>query len=436
MAEATHPGVRGPSAQSFLATKLHVPRPKPEFVARQRLIDQLNDGVARGITVVCAPPGFGKTALLADWSSQRDGPVAWLSLDAADNDPARFWRHLAAAIGRAVPAIADRLGTAHGASAVSLDGQLTTLINELNANPADLAIVLDDYHSIDTEQIHAAIQFLVEHAPEDVHVVLTSRADPPLALARLRVGGQLDELRASDLRFTRSEAATLFATEIGPDFPDHATAALTDRTEGWVAGLQLAALSLRERADVDAFVTTFSGSHRYVLDYLTEEVLDRQPDDVHRFLIETSLLARLSGDLCDAVTGRTDSQAMLEEIERSNLFVIALDDVRVWWRYHHLFADLLRARLQVSDPDRVVAIHRAAAAWHAGNDLPDEAVHHAVAAGDMLWAARIIERHADARFHLSEGATFERWVRQLPPEIDRDAPATSARPGESRARQR
>jgi LuxR family maltose regulon positive regulatory protein len=417
MAEATQAGVRGPSAQSLLATKLHAPRVKRGFVARPRLIDQLNDGVDRRMTLVCAPPGFGKTALLAEWSSQREGPVAWLSLDPADNDPARFWRHLAAAIDRAVPGIADRIEPVPGSSAPSLDGQMTALINELNANPTDLAIVLDDYHAIDVERIHASVQFLVEHAPEDVHVVVTSRADPPLALARLRVGGQLDELRAVDLRFTRSEAADLFAGTVGPEFPDAATRALTDRTEGWVAGLQLAALSLRERADVEAFVTTFSGSHRYVLDYLTEEVLDRQPEDIRRFLIETSLLARLSGDLCDAVTGRTDGQAMLEEVERANLFVIALDDVRGWWRYHHLFADLLRARLEASDPDRVVAIHRAAADWHAANDLPDEAVHHAIAAGDMVWAARLIERHADARFHLNEAATFERWLGQLPREV-------------------
>ena len=197
---------------------------------------------------------------------------------------------------------------------------------------------------------------------------------------------------------------------------------MTDRTEGWVACLQLAALSLRERTDVDAFVTTFSGSHRYVLDYLTEEVLDRQPEDIRRFLIETSLLTRLSGDLCEAVTGRGDSQTVLEELDRSNLFVIALDDVRGWWRYHHLFADLLRARLQASDPERVVAIHRAAATWHAANDLPDDAVHHAVAAGDMAWAARLIERHADARFHLNEGATFERWLRELPSEVVEQRP--------------
>lgn len=422
MAEATHPGVRGPSAQSLLATKLHVPRLRPGFVARQRLIDQLNDGADRRITLVCAPAGFGKTALLADWSTQRKGPVAWLSLDPGDNDPARLWRHLAAAIDRAVPGMGDRLEPSAAAASASLDGRMTSLINELSADPTNLVIVLEDYHVIDVERIHAAVQLLLEHAPDDVHVVLTSRADPPLALARLRASGRLDELRAADLRFTRSEAAELFAQTIGAAFPGTATKALTDRTEGWVAGLQLAALSLRERTDVDAFVATFSGSHRYVLDYLTEEVLDRQPEDIRRFLIETSLLTRLSGDLCEAVTGRGDSQVVLEEIDRSNLFMIALDDVRGWWRYHHLFADLLRARLQASDPERVVAIHRAAAVWHAANDMPDEAVHHAVAAGDVAWAARLIERHADARFHLNEGATFERWLRELPNEVVEQRP--------------
>ncbi len=417
MAEATQAGVRGSSAQSLLATKLHVPRLRPGFVARQRLIDQLNDGADRRVTLVCAPPGFGKTALLADWSSQREGPVAWLSLDPADNDPARFWRHVIAAIDQAVPGTAGPVEPVSASSSASLDDRMTALINELSANPTNLAIILDDYHAVDAKRIHASVQFLLDHAPDDVHTVLTSRADPPLALARLRASGRLDELRAVDLRFTRSEAAELFSQALERELPGAATRALADRTEGWVAGLQLAALSLRDLDDVDAFVTTFSGSHRYVLDYLTEEVLDRQPECVRRFLIETSLLTRLSGELCDAVTGRSDGQAMLERIERSNLFVIPLDDVRGWWRYHRLFADLLRARLHASDPDRVVAVHRAAAAWHEAHGMPDEAVHHAVAAGDPVWAARLIESHADARLRLSEGATFERWLRELPVEV-------------------
>jgi LuxR family maltose regulon positive regulatory protein len=417
MAEANRIGAHGSANRSLLATKLHVPPVKPGFVARQRLTDQLNNRHDASVVLVCAPPGFGKTYLLADWTARREGAVAWLSLDAADNDPARFWRHLAAAIDRVSPGIADRLRPVTGPESLTLEPLITALINELDGVPPGPVLVLDDYHLIEAERVHRSVLFLVDHLPPAVRLVIATRSDPPFPLARLRANGQLLELRAADLRFTRDEGAGLLAAALGSALPDGVAWALTDRTEGWAAGLQLAALSLRERPDVQGFMASFSGSHRYVLDYLTEEVLDLQPATVRSFLLETSLLRRLSGDLCDAVTGRRDGQLMLEHLERSNLFLVALDETRRWWRYHQLFADLLRARLLVRDAGRVAAIHRAAAAWHDQHGSPDEAIHHARAAGDETWAARLIERHADSCLLLGEGATLRCWLADIPTDV-------------------
>jgi len=280
--------------------------------------------------------------------------VAWLSLDPGDNDPARFWRHTVAALDRARPGTADRVAPLLGPPAPpSFEGLVTTVVNELTTKPDEAVLVLDDYHLIDAQPVHASLAFLLEHLPPGLHLVLASRSDPPLPLARLRAGRQLAELRAGDLRFTGDEAAALLREATGADLPGAAVTALASRTEGWAAGLQLAGLSLRGQADTAGFVAAFSGSHRYVLDYLTEEVLERQPEPVRGFLLETSTLDRLSGPLCDAVTGRADSQAMLEQVEQAGLFLVPLDEVRGWWRYHHLFADLLRARLQAERPGRV-----------------------------------------------------------------------------------
>jgi LuxR family maltose regulon positive regulatory protein len=404
----------------LLATKLFAPRPQPGSVSRPRLLKGLNDGLARGLILVSAPAGSGKTVLLADWALRR--PVAWLSLDAGDNDPARFWRYAAAALDRVRPGIARRVLSLLGPPPPSsFEGLVTALINELAAEPdqGEVVLVLDDYHVIDARAIHASLTFLLEHRPPELHLVLTGRADPPLPLARLRARGQLAEVRAAELRFTTEEAAALLREAVGPDLalPDASVAALATRTEGWAAGLRLAALSLEGRSDVAGFVETFSGSHRWVLDYLAEEVLERQPEPVRAFLLETSLLERLSGPLCDAVTGRTDGTAMLEQVERANLFLVPLDEVRGWWRYHQLFADLLRARLRQQRPDRVVALHRNAAGWYERNGLADDAIRHAQAAGDAAWAARMIERQVDALLLRGERGTLERWVAALPAEL-------------------
>ena len=319
----------------LLATKLHVPGTRPGFVPRPRLAERLDEGLGRGLVLVSAPAGSGKTALLVDWARRGQRPVAWLSLDAGDNDPARFWRHAVAALDGVRPGIGERVGPLLGPPAPpSFEGLVTALINELAAGPAasEVSLVLDDYHLIGSQPVHESVGFLLEHLPPGLHPVLASRADPPLALARLRARGQLVELRAAELRFTPGEAAAMLREAAGADLPDVAVAALATRTEGWAAGLQLAALSLRGEPDVAGFVAAFTGSHRFVLDYLAEEVLERQSEQVRTFLLETSVLERLSGSLCDAVTGRDGSQALLKQVEHAGLFLVPLDEVRGWWR--------------------------------------------------------------------------------------------------------
>ena len=419
----------------LLSTKLNVPGLQPDLVPRPRLAQRLDEGRGRGLVLACAPAGYGKTVLLSEWARRGRHPVAWLSLDAGDNDPARFWRHTVAALNRVRPGISERLGPLLGPPPPpSFEPLVTALINEVAGQPdADeaLLLVLDDYHVISSQLVHEPLGFLLEHRPPELHLALTSRSDPPLALARLRARGQLTELRAEDLRFTPREAAALLqqaaaapgGARPGGPLPDAVAAALAARTEGWAAGLQLAGLSLRGHTDVDGFVAAFTGSHRYVLDYLAEEVLERQPGRVREFLLETSVLERLSGELCDAVTGRPGSQALLEQAERAGLFVVPLDEVRGWWRYHHLFADLLRARLQQEQLGRVPGLHRNAAAWYAERGLADDAIRHAVAAGEMTWAARLIEQHFDELFYLrGEGATVQRWLSALPGDLVQTRP--------------
>jgi LuxR family maltose regulon positive regulatory protein len=418
---ATTSSTAAAAPDALLATKLHVPRTRTGFVVRPRLVDRLAQAHEGELTLVCAPAGFGKTALVADWARRDPRPVAWLSLDDADNDPARFWRHMAAALDTVRPGVAQQVAALlQGLQPTSFEAVVTALVNELAGRANEVVLLLDDYHLIDAAPIHASVRFLLEHLPPQLRLVLASRADPPLPLARLRARGQLTELREHDLRFTPAEAAELLRAAVGPELPEAAVAALTDRTEGWAAGLQLAALSLQGRGDVAAFVEGFSGSHRYVLDYLTEEVLARQPDHLVGFLLETSTLERLSGPLCDAVTGRRDGQALLEQVERANLFLQPLDEERRWWRYHRLFADLLRARLQQQRPERVPELHRAAAAWFEAHGLAEEAVRHALAAGEAAWVARLMERHFPGLLWLSEDTTLRRWLAELPASVVRE----------------
>jgi LuxR family transcriptional regulator, maltose regulon positive regulatory protein len=419
------PTVTAPERDVLLATKLHMPASRPGLVPRPRLLARLDEGLARGLVLVCGPAGYGKTVLLADWARRGGRSAAWLSLDAGDNDPGRFWRHAVAALDRARPGTGDRVAPLLGPPApASFQGLVMALINELAAQPDDgeALLVLDDYHVIGSPQVHESLAFLLEHRPAGICVVLASRSDPPLPLARLRARGQLTEIRVAELRFTPAEAAELLQ-HMASGLPDASVAALAVRTEGWAAGLQLAALSLRGQDDAAAFVAAFTGSHRYVLDYLAEEVLERQDKQLRTFLLETSVLDRLSGPLCDAVTGRQGSQALVEQAERAGLFVVPLDEVRGWWRYHHLFADLLRARLQQEQPGRAAQLHRNAAAWYSERGLAEDAIGHAAAAGEMLWAARIIEQHFDLVHRIQgEAATIDRWLSVLPAEVVRSRP--------------
>jgi LuxR family maltose regulon positive regulatory protein len=409
----TPPRGAAPEWDVLAAAKFHVPR--AGFVPRPHLLARLAQGVDRGLTVVCTPAGFGKTTLLGDWARRSRRPAAWLSLDAGDNDPARFWRYVAAALERARPGTCAPLAALlRGPQQPPLEAVVTVLINELMAGEREVMLLLDDYHLIEAPPVHHSVTFLLDQLPPGLRLVLASRADPPLPLARLRARGQLAELRAADLRFTLEETAAFLREATGRDLPRLLVATLQDLTEGWAAGVQLAALSLQGHSDPAGFVATFAGSNRYVLDYLTEEVLARQPDEVVYFLMETSVLDRLCGPLCDAVTGRTGSQERLEALERANLFMVPLDDERRWWRYHHLFADLLRTRLAHEQPERVPELHRRAAAWHEEHGSADEAVRHALAADAPDWAARLVERHVEGLLQRSEGATVRRWFSVLP----------------------
>jgi LuxR family maltose regulon positive regulatory protein len=407
----------------LLATKLNIPQTRPGHLGRPRLLERLDNGMERELILVCTPAGFGKTTLLAGWATGARWPVAWLSLDPEDNEPARFWRYVVVALDRARGGLAEHvLPLLTPPGVMSSQGTVTALVNRLQAAPDEVALVLDDYHLLQSRPIHEGMAFLLGHLPPQLHVVITSRSDPPLPLARLRARGQLVELRAADLRFTPAESAALLREAWALDLAPEAEAAVASRTEGWAAGLQLAALSLRERPDPGAFLDAFTGTHRFVLDYLSEEVLERQPDRVRTFLLETSILRRLSGPLCDAVTGRSDGQDMLEELERANLFLVPLDEERRWYRFHHLFGDLLRAWLRRSEGARLPDLHRRAAAWCEQHGLTDEAIRHALAAGDPAWAARLVEEHLGEILRRGESVILDQWLSSLPREVVRSRP--------------
>jgi LuxR family maltose regulon positive regulatory protein len=425
MAEPTAPLelAEAGARDELLATKVSIPRTRPDRLARARLLERLDEGMGRALVLVCTPAGFGKTTLLADWAADAALPVAWLSLDPDDNDPVRFWRYVVAALDRVVGGLGEHLvPLLSPGSGISTHGVVTALINRLQAQPDELALVLDDYHLIESMPIHDSLGFLLSHRPPRLHLVIASRSDPPLPVARLRAGGQLAELRAADLRFTPQEAAGFLCELWKLDLAPEAVAVLEARTEGWAVGLQLAALSLQGRPNPDAFLDAFAGTHRYVLDYLSEEVLGRLPDRMQAFLLQTSVLERLSGPLCDAVTGDSDGQGMLEELERANLFLVPLDEERRWWRLHHLVADLLRARLLQLQPNLVPELHRRAAGWCEQHGLIDEAIRHATAAGDTAWATRLVEGHLGETLRRGESVALARWLALLPDDTVRARP--------------
>jgi LuxR family transcriptional regulator, maltose regulon positive regulatory protein len=413
--------------QRSVTTKLYIPPPRPHAVLRPRLTGRLNGGLHGKLTLISAPAGFGKTTLLSEWLTDCRRPAAWLSLDRGDNDPIRFLAYLVAALqtieadlGAGVKSLLQSL------QPLPIESVLTTLLNEVTTVPDNFVLVLDDYHFIDAEPIDDALAFLIDHLPPQMHLVVATREDPQLPLARLRAREQLTELRATDLRFTPEEAAEFLKEVMGLDVSTEDIAALESRTEGWIAGLQLAALSMKGRKDTAGFVQAFTGTHRFVLDYLVEEVLQQQPDRVRTFLLRTSILDRLSGPLCDAITGQEDSRGMLEALERHNLFVVPLDDERRWYRYHHLFANVLQARAMEEQPDQVPTLHRRASEWHEHNGLPADAIRHALAAEDFERAADLVEVTWLAMDRRFQSATWLGWAKALPDELVRFRPVLSA----------
>ncbi len=407
----------------ILATKVYKPPARPKTVARLRLLEQLNAGLPGKLTLISAAAGFGKTTLASEWAAACGLPTAWLSLDEGDNDPARFLAYLIAALQTVAHSVGQgALAALQAPQPPPAEAILTALLNDLAALPERLILVLDDYHAVDAPAVDQALAFLLQHLPPQMHLVIATREDPSLPLARLRARGQLVELRAADLRFTPAEAAAFLNQQMGLKLSPEEVAALEARTEGWIAGLQLAALSMQGRTDTAAFVRSFAGSHRFVLDYLVEEVLLCQPERVRTFLLQTSILDRLSGPLCDAVTGQEDGSSTLEELERGNLFVVPLDDSRQWFRYHHLFADVLAARLIDEQADGVSELHRRASAWFEQNDLPAEAIQHALLAQDVERAANLIERVWLGMDLSYQSAAWLRWTQQLPDDVIRTHP--------------
>ncbi len=464
----------------LLQTKMYVPPVRASWVSRPRLLQRLDQVLHVKLALLSAPAGFGKTALLSEWIAECEAPVAWLALDRDDNDPARFWSYVVAAL-RTIPELGGRdLGGPVLASLASptfkaLEPLLAELINELSqAIHQDILLVLDDLHVISQPRIHETLSYLLDHMPRQMHVILSSRIDPPWSLARMRVRREMVELRLADLRFSPQECTAFLHDAMGIDLPPDAIAALEDRTEGWVAGLQMAALSMQGRrqpddaGDLSAFIRAFTGSHRFVLDYLVEEVLDQQPVEIQEFLLRTSILERLTGGLCDAVIGLTDGtaredrargtgtralirsaapaeagsdadggRAILEYLDRRNLFVVPLDEHRDWYRYHRLFADLLHKRLLQLYPDLVPILHGRASAWYEEHAqaaepfldkgwLTSAAIRHALASGDDEWAAHLIEQAAESTLAHSECATFLEWTEQLPTAVIQQRPGLCA----------
>ena len=408
----------------LLDTKLHLPRSRPGAVRRPRLVEQLDRGTSATLTLVSAPAGFGKTTLLTQWLESRDEAasgapdVAWLSLDAGDNDPRSYWSYLVAALRTVAPDIGvGELALLQSADPPPVQRLLTTLLNDLGALSTDVVLVLDDYHVIESVEVHQAMEFLLNHVPARLHLVIASRADPSVPLARLRARGELVEVRVTDLRFTPDEAASYLVGAMGLALTAREVSALEGRTEGWIAALQLAALSMQGREDVAGFIASFTGDDRYIVDYLVEEVLQRQPHHLETFLLHTSILDRFDGALCDAVTAQGGGKATLEALDRANLFLVPLDDHRRWYRYHHLFADVLRARLLDEQPDHVRTLHQRASKWYEEHGHPAEAIRHALAAPDFERAADLVEREFPASRRDRREGTLLGWLEQLPEEV-------------------
>jgi LuxR family maltose regulon positive regulatory protein len=417
--------------EQLLATKLFIPPTRPKIVPRSRLIKQLNDGLNRRLTLVSAPAGFGKTTLVTEWldnlwvdtkeENQIEDRIAWLSLDESDNDPVRFLAYFIAALNRvekAQPQIGEgALSMLQSPQTPPAEAVLTLLINEITSTPCRMLLVLDDYHQIDAKPVHDALCFLLEHMPPRMHLVIATREDPPLPLPRLRARDQVTEIRAADLRFSPYEAAEFLHQVMGLDLSADDVTALETRTEGWIAGLQLAAISMQGCKDHKGFIQSFTGGHRLVLDFLIEEVLSQLSESIQHFLLQTAILSRLTGSLCDAITGQENSQETLEMLDRTHLFIVPLDDERRWYRYHHLFGDLLRQRLRQNHIERIPMLHYRASEWFEQNGFMDEAIEHALRAENFERAAHLIENALETVWVRSEDNKSRRWLEKLPFEL-------------------
>jgi LuxR family transcriptional regulator, maltose regulon positive regulatory protein len=413
----------------ILATKLYIPPPRPKVVLRPRLIDQLNESLRHspGVALISAPAGFGKTTLITEWITGCERPIAWLSLDEGDNDLIRFLTYFVAALQTIAPLIGERVkGVFQSPQPLPFETILTALLNEIAAIPGNFVLVLDDYHVIDSKPVDQALTYLLEHLPPQMTLVITTREDPNLPLARLRARGQLTELRAADLRFTPAEATGFLDQMLGLHLSAEDIAALENRTEGWIAGLQLAALalqgtiSMQGQKDATNFIKSFTGTHHFVMDYLIEEVLQQQSEKIQNFLLRTSILDRLCATLCDAVLLDTsvNGQEILETIERANLFIFPLDNVRHWYRYHPLFADLLQQRLgQRQTPEKIAQTHVSASEWYEKNNDQAEAFRHLIAARDYGRVAGLAERSWQGMNESMQSAAWLGWVKQLPEEL-------------------
>jgi LuxR family maltose regulon positive regulatory protein len=415
----------------ILATKLYIPQARTKLVRRGRLVKLLDQGLHRKLTLVSAPAGFGKTTVVSEWVADCGQATAWLSLDEGDNDPIRFLTYFVAALQTITPTIGEGVLATLQSTQVPIEPILTVLLNEIATLSDNFLFVLDDYHLIDTKIIDNVLNFVLEHLPLQMHLVIASREDPNLPLARLRARSQLTELRVSDLRFASDEAAEFLNQLMGLELSSEDITALDRRTEGWIAGLQLAAISMQGHQDISSFIESFTGSHHFVLDYLLEEVLHQQSASVQKFLLHTSILDRLCGSLCDAILldPAVSGQATLEYIEHANLFIIPLDSERRWYRYHHLFADLLRQRLLQNHASSTVAeiaeFHRRASLWYEDNDLPADAIHHALAAKDFARAAGLIELAWPAMDGSFQSATWLAWAQALPDDLVHNRPVLS-----------
>ncbi len=407
----------------LLVTKLTIPPVRSMLLQRSHLLTVLDQSRSFPLTLLSASAGFGKTTLLSAWASQSTSQVAWLTLDEQDNDPTRFWAYVIAALRHSDSPVGEAtLAMLHSPQPALLTSALTALINELAALAQDIALILDDYHLIRDQAIHASLQFVLDHLPPCLHLLLAGRADPQLPLARLRARGQVVEIRETDLRLSDEEAARFLTQVMNLSLTEEEIGHLETRTEGWIAGLQLAALSMRKHADISAFIQAFTGSHRFILDYVQEEILEPLPEVQQRFLLQTSVLDRMNAEVCHALTGEPASQQILESLERANLFLVPLDEERRWYRFHTLFREVLLARLQTSQPEQVARLHREAALWYQQQGWLHEAIHHALATQDFFFVAELLEGSVERLYLQGELQTLLAWIKLLPQEVLRAHP--------------